>query len=56
MDSEQNKAKRAALAEWVAAVNAAGGFGAWAWDVAFDPSKVDDIVSKHAAAQLAPTE
>lgn len=49
VDSEQNKAKRAALAEWVAAVNTAGGFGVWAWDVAFDPAAVDDIVSKHAA-------
>ena len=28
-DSPQNKAKRDALAEWVLAVNAAGGFGTW---------------------------
>lgn len=53
VDSEQNKAKRAALAEWVAAVNTAGGFGTWRWDVAFNPAEVDDIVSQHAAAQLA---
>ena len=46
-DSPQNKAKRDALAEWVAAVNSAGGFGSWCWDVAFDPAQVHDIVTKH---------
>jgi type III restriction enzyme len=49
-DSPQNKAKRDALAEWVVAVNAAGGFGEWAWDVAFEPAHVTDIVLKHAGA------
>lgn len=49
-DSPQNKAKRDALAEWVLAVNAAGGFGTWAWDVAFEPAHVTDIVLKHAGA------
>ncbi len=48
-DSPQNKAKRDALNEWVRAINAAGGFGRWAWDVAFKPGEVQDIVSKHAA-------
>ena len=48
-DSAQNKAKRDALAEWVLAVNAAGGFGTWAWDVAFTPAKVHDIIAQHAA-------
>lgn len=47
-DSPQNKAKRDALDEWVRAVNATGGFGHWAWDVAFDPNEVQDIISKHA--------
>ena len=47
-DSPQNKAKRDALSEWVAAVNGAGGFGQWAWDVAFKPGELQDIVSKHA--------
>ena len=47
-DSPQNKAKRDALAEWVAAVNEAGGFGKWAWDVAFNPHEIDDIIAKHA--------
>ena len=49
-DSPQNKAKRDALAEWVTAVNAAGGFGTWTWDVAFEPAQVHDIIAKHSAA------
>lgn len=48
-DSPQNKAKRDALNEWVKAVNAAGGFGHWAWDVAFKPVEIQDIVTKHSA-------
>jgi len=47
IDSPQNKAKREALDEWTKAVNAYGGFGEWGWDVAFQPSDVDDIVMKH---------
>ncbi len=47
-DSPQNKAKREALAEWVEAVNEAGGFGKWSWDVAFNPHEIDDIIAKHA--------
>jgi type III restriction enzyme len=43
-----NKAKRAALDEWVTAVNGEGGFGSWAWDVAFEPAQVHDIVGRHA--------
>lgn len=49
-DSQQNKAKREALDEWVRAINSAGGFGQWSWDVAFDPAQVHDIVAKHASA------
>lgn len=48
-DSPQNKAKRDALNEWMKAVNAAGGFGHWKWDVAFKPGNVQDIITKHAA-------
>jgi type III restriction enzyme len=48
-DSPQNKAKREALNEWAGAINAAGGFGRWAWDVAFKPGDVQDIITKHAA-------
>lgn len=49
-DSPQNKAKRDALAEWVKAINGAGGFGEWTWDVAFNPGEVQDIVSRHSGA------
>jgi type III restriction enzyme len=47
-DSPQNQAKRAAMSEWVKAVNAKGGFGAWCWDVAFEPAQIQDIIAKHA--------
>ncbi len=47
-DSPQNRAKRAALDEWVKAINMTGGFGRWAWDVAFEPSEVQDIITRHA--------
>ena len=30
-------------------MNTAGGFGHWAWDVAFKPGEVQDIITKHAA-------
>ena len=46
-DSEQNKAKREALKEWVEAVNEDGKFGVWSWDVAFDPAEVRPIIKKH---------
>jgi hypothetical protein len=49
-DSPQNKAKRDALAEWVSAINASGGFGTWAWDVAFEAAQVHDIISRHSSA------
>ena len=48
-DSPQNRAKREALKEWVAAVNAVGVFGGWCWDVAFAPADVHDIIAKHAS-------
>jgi type III restriction enzyme len=51
-DSPQDKAKREALSEWVTAINGTGGFGQWAWDVAFKPSDVQDIVTKHAKAAV----
>jgi type III restriction enzyme len=46
-DSEKNEAKRAALAEWVVAVNQDGRFGRWAWDVIFDPSEVVAKLQKY---------
>jgi type III restriction enzyme len=45
-DSAQNRAKRSALDAWVKAVNAKGGFGAWAWDVVFQPAQIQDAISK----------
>ena len=47
-DSEQNRAKRAALDAWVKGVNAKGGFGVWCWDVAFKEAQIQDIIEKHA--------
>lgn len=48
-DSPQDQAKRAALAQWVEAVNAHGGFGTWAWGVVVgDAVGMQDMVAKHA--------
>lgn len=46
-DSEQNRAKRAALDVWMRGVNAKGGFGAWCWDVAYQPAQIQDIIKRH---------
>ena len=46
-DSQQNRAKRAALAEWVRAVNGHGGFGTWHSDVSFNTADVDGIIEKY---------
>ena len=47
-DSPQDQAKRAALAQWVDAVNAHGGFGIWAWDVVVgDAAGMQDVVERH---------
>jgi type III restriction enzyme len=46
-DSDQNRAKRSALDVWVKGVNAKGGFGAWCWDVIFDPVRMEDVLCKH---------
>jgi len=43
-DSEQNRAKRAAMNEWVSAINAEGGFGVWAFATAFKPAQVHDLI------------
>ncbi len=45
-DSEQNRAKREALKQWIQAVNERGGFGVWCWDVAFVPAQMQDILQK----------
>ena len=49
VDSPQDQAKRAALDQWVQAVNAHGGFGTWAWDVVVgEAAGMRDVVEKHA--------
>lgn len=50
-DSEQNRAKRGALDAWVKAINTKGGFGQWAWDVAYQPAQIHDIIDKHCGNQ-----
>ncbi len=47
VDDDQNRAKRSALAAWVEGVNQKGGFGRWVWDVAFEPSQIQDVITKH---------
>jgi type III restriction enzyme len=48
-DLDQDRAKRAALAQWVDAVNAHGGFGTWAADaVVAEAAGVRDVVGMHA--------
>lgn len=46
-ESQQDRTKREFLSEWVKAVNAHGGFGAWACDVAFSPADLPGILKKH---------
>ena len=48
-DSPQDQAKRAALRQWVAAVNEHGGLGTWSCDVVLgEPSTARDAVDRHA--------
>ena len=54
-DSEQNRAKRAALDAWVQAVNVQGGLGLWAWDVVVGSAAgMQDVMNRHATS--APTK
>ncbi len=46
-DTEQDRAKRAALDTWVNGVNTKGGFGTWCSDVAFEAAQIHDIVNRH---------
>ncbi|QDU39200.1 Type III restriction enzyme, res subunit [Maioricimonas rarisocia] len=50
-DTEEAKAKRQALEDWVAAVNSHGGFGRWACDVSFEQGDMADIIAKYAASE-----
>ena len=43
-DSPKNKAKRAAMKEWVEAVNLHGAFGRWAFGVSFAPGEVVEVL------------
>ena len=47
VDDEKNRTKRAALKEWIDAVNSDGRFGKWESDVSFRPSDIKDILNKH---------
>lgn len=47
LDDEKNRTKRAALKEWMDAVNSDGRFGKWEWDVSFRPSDIKDILKRH---------
>lgn len=50
-DSDRDKAKRQALAEWVEAVNSDGRFGRWSYAVSFSPGDVLDLLREPDAAQ-----
>ena len=47
IDDEKNRTKRAALKEWIDAVNSDGRFGKWEYDVSFRPSDIKDIIKRH---------
>jgi type III restriction enzyme len=49
-DKPRDKVKRAALEQWVNAVNSDGRFGRWCWDVSFSPADILDIIRNHATA------
>ncbi len=49
-DTEQDRAKRTFLDEWVKAVNTQGGFGRWSSAVSLNPSDIADIIAAKAAA------
>jgi type III restriction enzyme len=54
-DLPRDRTKRQFLDEWVRAVNGHAGFGAWSWDVSFDPGDVADVLVKHALQRLEPS-
>ncbi|MEX2138602.1 MAG: DEAD/DEAH box helicase family protein [Pirellulales bacterium] len=45
--TDESRAKRKSLEEWVKAVNAHGGFGRWVADVAYAPGDVHDVLQRH---------
>lgn len=46
-DSDQNRAKRAAMETWTTGINAKGGFGLWCSDVALDMSQIETMIQAH---------
>ena len=48
-ERDRDRTKRRFLDEWVAAVNAHGGFGRWRWAVSKKPSDVHDVLAAAAA-------
>ena len=46
LDSEQNRAKRAAMQTWVRAVSEQRGFGQWCFDVVFEPAEIKDALRR----------
>jgi len=48
-ENEQDKVKHQALKEWIDAVNAYGGFGAWSMAVSKSPSDINYIISVECA-------
>jgi type III restriction enzyme len=50
-DTDQDRAKRVALGQWVEAVNVHGGFGAWVADaVVGEAARVRDVIEAHAGS------
>ncbi len=46
-DSDQNRAKREALADWCDAINNLGEYEKWEFDVAFSTATMNGIIQKH---------
>lgn len=46
-DTDQDRIKRASLAEWIEAVNQQGGFGRWAWGVSQSPREIHGTLACH---------
>lgn len=47
-ETDEARAKRHALTEWIAAVNDDGSFGRWAAGISYSPSDVGDILARQA--------
>lgn len=53
-ESEQDRAKRERLCDWVRAVNGLHGqpFGEWVCDVSYNPADVEGIIARHAGCEV----